>query len=529
MKKIAILMLGLILLDTVCFAEDIYIAQNSAGSANGTSCSNAYAATWFNASGNWQTSKIAGKIGSGDTVHLCGTISTQLATKAAGSSGSVITILFENDAMFSAPTWTVRTGAITINNNYITLDGGTNGIIQATDNGTPISETCYGSPCGWANTFDYYNDISGVYINRASYVTVQNLTIQKIYDRTNSADCITSAGEDIEISGNSNNIVINHNTLSDGRFAVYGILTNTSNITVSNNTIRNTGTGINISPGNTSSTGTNINVFGNNIQGNDKYNGQWNIGCDTTLCGASCASDLWFHQDGMHFYGQGTNAIITGLYIYNNYLQDFGTHSTAHIYLESLNAPSIVNSVVYNNICINTGDNYASNGMITLKSVSGTQIFNNTLIGNYPAQTNTGIYFNDSIGAPPKNVVIKNNIISSVSTILGWVNGSTWTADYNDLYGYNASYFSEDSSNNYYTLSWWLGQGYDAHGIHTNPDLNYNYTEKSSSPTRGAGTNLTSLGIATLNTDFTGNPRPSSGAWDIGAYESHQPSPPGLY
>lgn len=37
-----------------CFAAtDVYVAQASAGSNNGTSCGNAYAYTFFNTAGNW--------------------------------------------------------------------------------------------------------------------------------------------------------------------------------------------------------------------------------------------------------------------------------------------------------------------------------------------------------------------------------------------------------------------------------------------------------------------------------------------
>ena len=54
------------------------------------------------------------------------------------------------------------------------------------------------------------------------------------------------------------------------------------------------------------------------------------------------------------------------------------------------------------------------------------------------------------------------------------------------------------------------------------------YDPSSSSPLIGAGTNLTDLSISALDLDFAGNQRPSSGAWDIGAYEPSQqpPQPP---
>lgn len=62
------------------FAEDIYVAQTAAGDDNGTSCANAKSAVWFNTAGSWGGG--AGEIDPGDTVHLCGTISTALIVHA---------------------------------------------------------------------------------------------------------------------------------------------------------------------------------------------------------------------------------------------------------------------------------------------------------------------------------------------------------------------------------------------------------------------------------------------------------------
>src|ERR1700722_4423412 len=70
--------------------KDIYISQTIAGAANGSSCANAYPATYFNTSGNWGPG--ASQIGPGTTVHLCGTISTPISAQASGTMGSPITI-----------------------------------------------------------------------------------------------------------------------------------------------------------------------------------------------------------------------------------------------------------------------------------------------------------------------------------------------------------------------------------------------------------------------------------------------------
>ena len=51
------------------------------------------------------------------------------------------------------------------------------------------------------------------------------------------------------------------------------------------------------------------------------------------------------------------------------------------------------------------------------------------------------------------------------------------------------------------------------------PKLNADGTPQTGSPVIGLGANLTSLGLAGLLTDKAGHARPSSGTWDVGAYQ----------
>jgi hypothetical protein len=53
----------------------------------------------------------------------------------------------------------------------------------------------------------------------------------------------------------------------------------------------------------------------------------------------------------------------------------------------------------------------------------------------------------------------------------------------------------------------------------TTSSFSNNYAIQSNSPCVAAGTNLSGLNLPGLNADINGNPRPSSGAWDIGAYQ----------
>lgn len=149
-------------------AENIYVAQNSTGTNSGAGCANVHSSDWFNTSNNWATPKQSGKIGPGDTVHLCGTLTSPITVQGSGTTGSPITILFESGAKFSAPYWAANTKVIDLGSyNYLTVDGGTNGIIECTDNGGALGHqtNVYG--------VDSYGD----------NITIQNLTIQNLYVR----------------------------------------------------------------------------------------------------------------------------------------------------------------------------------------------------------------------------------------------------------------------------------------------------------------------------------------------------------
>jgi hypothetical protein len=169
------IMMTILFMAGLAQGENIYIAQTAQGNDNGTSAANAHSAAWFNTAANWGAG--TGKISPGDTARLCGTITTALTVQASGTSGNAITILFEPNAKMTSPAWPTNWwggGAITIQQkDYITIDGGTNGIIENTDNGT---------------TLGHHQESVGVGGANANYLTVKNLTIRNIYVRTSTAE-----------------------------------------------------------------------------------------------------------------------------------------------------------------------------------------------------------------------------------------------------------------------------------------------------------------------------------------------------
>ena len=70
--------------------EDVFITQATSGVDTGANCANAHSVAWFNTATNWGVG--AGKISAGDTVYLCGTITSRLNVQASGSAGNIITI-----------------------------------------------------------------------------------------------------------------------------------------------------------------------------------------------------------------------------------------------------------------------------------------------------------------------------------------------------------------------------------------------------------------------------------------------------
>src|ERR1017187_5275198 len=79
-------------------ASNIYISQSGAGAQTGVDVGNAYALSWANTSGNWGIG--AGKINSGNQLHLVGTFSSQLIIQGDGSAGNPVLINLESGANF---------------------------------------------------------------------------------------------------------------------------------------------------------------------------------------------------------------------------------------------------------------------------------------------------------------------------------------------------------------------------------------------------------------------------------------------
>src|ERR1017187_9187247 len=309
---------------TAARANDIYIAQAATGAGTGQSCATAYAVTFFNTSANWGTG--ASQIGPGTTVHLCGTFVgptgatiPYLSFSGSGTSRKPITLFFEPNAVLTSPYW--GTTVINIQNvSYVVVDGGTNGLIQATLTGSPAA-TCIAGPCSYSPS-SYAG--TGVGITSASNIEVRNLTVSDMYVHIGTGDDANGNSAGIAIGGGGSAISIDNNTIHDamkGVWAQYDQVGETG-YSIFNNTIYNVNWGVAGGDARANSSLTGLLVYSNTIY--DLAN--WNTTSDS------------FHHNGVYFWAeQPGGAIRAPIAFYNNNVHgNFGgSNCTAGIYIST--------------------------------------------------------------------------------------------------------------------------------------------------------------------------------------------------
>ncbi len=496
-----ILIITLILFFTSpAYAEDIYIAESAVGGDTGADCANAHSAAWFNTAGNWGGG--AGEINPGDTAHLCGSISTSLNAQLSGTSGNVITIYFEDDAKISQAATTQGSALLSVFGlAYILVDGGTNGILENTDRGSP--QAGYGD-----QSVSYFLAAHG----GANNIEIKNLTFQNQYVHTSMADdnpALLATYPTILLSDLGVNVSIHDNTFSNVGWVInfLNMPDGAKNLRIYNNTINDYCHGI--SGGSSSYNGTSdIWIYDNNFTGG----GNWN-----STNGNVC------HMDGLHFFdasgvGQAGDYPITDVHVYNNLFDgsDWGGAGTALIYIETLGGSEWN---IYNNVFLAEVGERISNGFVG--GLTLTNYYNNTLIGG---DEGNGYLFASANGISTM-ANFKNNLLTSEYRPMYLVVPPSGGIDYN-LYA-NYTYLQYNPGSNdvaFADFANWKTAMSDEANSYAVADAYVGSTGylNSNSGAIGKGVNLTALcsgGLTALCQDKDGVNRPTSGAWDIGAYQ----------
>jgi len=219
-----------------------------------------------------------------------------------------------------------------------------------------------------------------------------------------------------------------------------------------------------------------------------------------------------FHHNGVFVIINNDTAWIAGLQVYSNYFYgDVGVFMTGNIFLDSEgngsgSHASYDGTVVFNNLFVNSSTIDApSNAQIIAKANGGNpavSIYNNTFVYQ-PSSKGRCIMNQGAVLAG------ENNTGSQCSLAYYNSAGTISLSDYNDWYAAGGNDATEGS-----------------HSIVLNPLLTGVYTLGVGSPAIGAAQNLTPLSIIPLDSDLAGISRPSSGPWDIGAYQ-YVPPPSG--
>ena len=490
------MLLMIVLTATPCWATTpLYIAQTAGTFAGGAACNGKTAiapASWTSAS-------------PGDTVYLCGTWtgaanSTLLTVPGSGASGNPVTIIFDTGTVLQAPYFSASGYGINGGgHSYVTIDGGTNGIIQNTANGTAL-------------TYQAQSELVGGF---GSNFQVKNLSMLNVYVHT-TGDTGGGTSYAVHLAGQSNVTIGPGNTISSCDVGVFDDWTaaGNSNLTIEGNTFKNDNQDIEAGfyP---AGTFTNVYIHGNTATGSWAL---WDNSSDT------------FHHNFVHLFTNLSGAVLAGdLQIYNNTVAgDMGSNATSLLYLENNNGGAggsiTATPYIFNNVLAKTNANVpTSTGIVSMLGVSNGYLLNNTI--SDAGGTGSDAY--NCLNIYLTGWTVRNNIFEGCGSYI-YQQQAGVTASNNDYYGAASPQWIYVSSYKTTLAAWQAACSCDASSLATTPGLTSAWTPSAASAVVGKGANLTSLGIAALDADAAGNARPASAAWDIGAYEyvSSTPDPP---
>jgi hypothetical protein len=477
-----ILTILLLLLLPCSLKAQIYVAQTAQGADTGADAADAHSVEWFNTPANWGDGTT--QIGPGCTVHLCGIVSNPITFQTGGSPSNPITLLFEPNAKLSVAT---LVGNFITPQSGCTIDGGVNGIIELTANGTGLA---------------YSNDMAAIYISGKTNVTVKNLTIRNLYINIPDQD-LSGRGIGVAINGDGcANITVTNCTLHDmlnGIFVVYGA--GCHDILYSHCTAYNCNWG-----GAAGDSGALSTLNGLTVDHCHFYNWQnWET------------SNNQDHHNGFYTWAESGGWASNVIYSANHVGPGYGYQNTSGMFVTG----AVKALLVFNNLFDASDGSSPANAQLNLGIGATTTAFvlNNTFAG----KSDNALAMSGGAGDGLTIYYVFNNAFFDDSyAILGWfVVNHTLFSDTNNFYGNPTFNSSGDGTGAFYNFAGWQTYGntygvfWDPHSTTSDPLLNGSYQPQAGSALIGAGMNLSSV----FTTDYAGNPRPATGAWDVGAYE----------
>jgi hypothetical protein len=517
---------------TAAEAPHVFVSQAGAGGQTGRSCATAHSLKWLNEGGHWGS---GAPVAPGTTVDLCGTFTEPLETKGGGSRGKPVTILFTAGAKIAmSGAGCPGSGCINVDGDseYITIDGGTDGQIENTER-------------GYAREKAEGPVTTGIEANGCRHCRFENLEIGPMYIAERGDVVGNSEIRGIKIrpeDGPTEYITVAHDYLHDQGWAVnIEAEPSTNHIYVEHNVFYHLTHGF--TPGGSFNGGD----VGPVVFAHNRFYGDlnWEDGEHDTN-----------HVDGVHcFAGYGDYPHYNdepgkGLYIYDNYITTEGHNVTAPVFLEGSDNHTVCgdktsNMWVFNNVLTGT----SCCGLLTGDS-GEEHVFNNTLIGSSTTTEESCGAVNSATEEGRvlaiQNFRFKNNVVTTCKILMDaerqliarngmehnlWANAGRTDeafacrepealAPSKRRRAYRVSEFAAWKS--------CMGQS-ERHSI-TAASAKLDLTDAVGAlgrPERGSaaighGANLTKLCSQTpdgaLCKNIDGTPRPSTGAWNIGAY-----------
>jgi hypothetical protein len=496
------------LFTSLCKAEAIYVAQTAGGLGNGQSPTDPKDITFLNDPGNWSSPrKIPGEIGPGDIIHLVGTITSQIVVQMGGTSNDPIELLFEPGAIMTSPAWPNH-GAISIpmvdgvGQGYVIIDGGGNGIIENTDNGTDLGHQI---------------DSTGIWLQEPHHVTIRNLTIRNLYvhpapspDPHSYGVCVKAMTGDN--NGPSTKVTVTHCVFHDARIGFYiAYGKNWSDFDYSFCTAYNCNWGGNAGDAYRFASISNLQVHNNVFR-------DWANWDDTSKANRN-------HHNGFYAWAV-SGGTLRKISIYSNTVgPHFGGRATSGIYCSG----NIEEVLIYNNLLMEQGaGDRPMDGLVFIFANLGaiasiSRVYNNTFIGD---GAGTAIDFASGRGPTITTYEAKNNLALNVSTFIAVYNNtsSTLISDNNLIFnsvsgnprGSSLAFSSSPSSSAHFIpFEKWQALGSDQHSGIANPLLTKDFHPALGSPAVSKGVNLSSF----FTDDKNGHLRPPIASWDIGAIQ----------
>lgn len=561
-----------------CSATDIYFAQNASGVGNGSDCANAYAYSFFNTRANWGTAP--GQIGPGATAHICGTVTTfngvaydYLRFHGSGTQGQPITLKWEPGARLSVPSCGPF-ACVQMGGSYQVIDGGSNGILEATANGTGLRHhdpgaAIYANPCNYCEFKNLH--IHNIYVHAVTRVDLLRIVGD---GATATATCSTicgfSIGAQAGIANNSLKLPASVTVVGKPTPSTFAFKSTIRGIGMggvawdngggSSNGLYTAGTGVSIHHNtchdvhwccmHSSGAGSSVEIYRNKAWrmdhgvaiGNNPGSRQdmQSISVHDNEFYDPANWDTYsyaFHHDGIHIYLLGGLTVSGPVLIYNNFIHgNWGATATAYIFAQG----SIPHLYIFNNLLV---DEKLAGAYKIRGGDSSTHfyVFNNLfLLGVPPGNSYSHVYFTRCA-----SMLFANNIIVRAADSGVWMGDGTGPFRFaqHGVSG-NVYHLMQGAGNNgawrSFHIAWtkqfsaWVAglqkhdpaAGGERNSTLKDPFLSSDYHLRSGSSAIAIGMNLASLGIPQAMADRDGNPRPAVGAWDAGPYNfSALPAP----